>query len=224
MRVLIIEDDSSINKILSRRLKEEGYAADSCLNGKDGLDFMLSGDYDCIILDRMLPGMDGISVLKTYRKEGGSSPVLMLTARDSVEDRVGGLDAGADDYLTKPFAFDELSARVRALLRRNSKERETILKAGDLCMDLASHKVARAGQEISLTSREFSLLEYLLRNQDIVLTRSQIADHVWDYGFDYDSNIVDVYIRYLRNKIDKGFESPLIKTVRGYGYTIKTES
>lgn len=224
MRVLIIEDDSSINKILSRRLKEEGYAADSCLNGKDGLDFMLSGDYDCIILDRMLPGMDGISVLKTYRKEGGSSPVLMLTARDSVEDRVGGLDAGADDYLTKPFAFDELSARVRALLRRNSKERETVLKAADLCMDLASHKVVRAGQEISLTSREFSLLEYLLRNQDIVLTRSQIADHVWDYGFDYDSNIVDVYIRYLRNKIDKGFESSLIKTVRGYGYTIKAES
>ena len=221
MRILIVEDDASINKIISRRLKEEGYAVDGCLDGKSGLDFMSCGDYDCIILDWMLPVMDGIEVLKHYRQNKGSAPVLMLTAKDSIEDRVGGLDAGADDYLTKPFAFDELSARVRALLRRSTKERETLLKAGDLLMDLPSHKVTRAGKDIDLTSKEFALLEYLLRNQGMVLTRSQIADHVWDYGFDYDSNVVDVYIRYLRNKIDKGFDSALIRTVRGYGYTLK---
>ena len=221
MRILIVEDDASINKIISRRFKEEGYAVDGCLDGKTGLDYMSCGDYDCIILDWMLPVMDGIEVLKCYRQNRGSAPVLMLTAKDSIEDRVGGLDAGADDYLTKPFAFDELSARVRALLRRSTKERETVLKAGDLSMDLPSHKVTRAGKDIELTSKEFALLEYLLRNQGMVLTRSQIADHVWDYGFDYDSNVVDVYIRYLRNKIDKGFDSALIRTVRGYGYTLK---
>lgn len=221
MRILVVEDDVSINKIISRRLKEEGYALDAALNGKDALALMLESEYDCVILDWMLPQLDGISVLKRYREGGGKAAVLMLTAKDSIEDRVGGLDSGADDYLTKPFAYDELSARIRALLRRNSKERENVLRAGDLCMDLPSHKVTRAGEAISLTSKEFALLEYLLRNQGIVLTRSQIADHVWDYGFDYDSNVVDVYIRYLRNKIDRGFEYPLIRTVRGYGYTLK---
>lgn len=223
MRILIVEDDPSLHKIISRRLKEEGYAVDDCYDGEEGLDYLLSEDYDLVILDWMLPKRDGISLLTEYRHRKNNTPVLMLTAKDAIADRVEGLDAGADDYLTKPFAYDELSARVRALLRRNSEEKQNVIKLADLCMDLPAHRVTRGEKEIILTSKEFALLEYLLRNQEVILTRSQIADHVWDYGFDYDSNIVDVYIRYLRNKIDKGFDRPLIHTVRGYGYTIKEE-
>lgn len=196
---------------------------DDCYDGEEGLDYILSAAYDCVILDWMLPRKDGIALLKEMRSGGNSVPVLMLTAKDTVSNRVDGLDAGADDYLTKPFAYDELSARVRALLRRNMKEKQTVLQAADLCMDLAAHKVTRDGREIQLTSKEFALLEYLMRNQGIVLTRSQIADHVWDYGFDYDSNVVDVYIRYLRNKLEKGFSSRLIHTIRGYGYVLREE-
>lgn len=199
MRILIVEDDPSIHRIISRRLREEGYAVDDCYDGEEGLDYILSAAYDCVILDWMLPRKDGIALLKEMRSGGNSVPVLMLTAKDTVSNRVDGLDAGADDYLTKPFAYDELSARVRALLRRNMKEKQTVLQAA------------------------FALLEYLMRNQGTVLIRSQIADHVWDYGFDYDSNVVDVYIRYLRNKLEKGFSSRLIHTVRGYGYVLREE-
>lgn len=223
MRILIVEDDPSIHRIISRRLKEEGYAVDDCYDGEEGVDYSMAAAYDCVILDWMLPGKDGISVLREIRQSGNSVPVLMLTAKDTISNRVDGLDAGADDYLTKPFAYDELSARVRALLRRNMKEKQTILQAAGLSMDLAAHKVMRDGKEIILTNKEFALLEYLMRNQGIVLTRSQIADHVWDYGFDYDSNVVDVYIRYLRNKLDKGYPTALIHTVRGYGYVLKEE-
>ena len=196
---------------------------DDCYDGEEGLDYSMSVTYDCVILDWMLPKKDGIAVLRELRKSGNSVPVLMLTAKDTISNRVDGLDAGADDYLTKPFAYDELSARVRALLRRNMKEKQAMLQAADLSMDLAARKVTRGGNEITLTNKEFALLEYLMRNQGIVLTRSQIADHVWDYGFDYDSNVVDVYIRYLRNKLDKGYPSALIHTVRGYGYVLKEE-
>lgn len=196
---------------------------DDCYDGEEGLAYIRSAAYDCVILDWMLPKKDGIALLREVRQEGDSVPVLMLTAKDTVSNRVDGLDAGADDYLTKPFAYDELSARVRALLRRNMKEKQTLLQVGDLCMDLAAHKVTREGREIVLTNKEFALLEYLMRNREIVLTRSQIADHVWDYGFDYDSNVVDVYIRYLRNKMDKGYPSALIHTVRGYGYVLREE-
>lgn len=223
MRILIVEDDPSIHRIISRRLKEEGYAVDDCYDGEEGLDFILTAAYDCVILDWMLPERDGVSVLREARRSGINVPVLMLTAKDTVSDRVDGLDAGADDYLTKPFAYDELSARVRALLRRNMKEKQTVLQVSDLHMDLAAHKVVRGGKEITLTNREFALLEYLMRNRGIVLTRSQIADHVWDYDFDYDSNVVDVYIRYLRNKLDRNAASRLIHTVRGYGYVLKEE-
>lgn len=223
MRILIVEDDPSIHRIISRRLREEGYAVDDCYDGEEGLAYIRSAAYDCVILDWMLPKKDGIALLREVRQEGDSVPVLMLTAKDTVSNRVDGLDAGADDYLTKPFAYDELSARVRALLRRNMKEKQTLLQVGDLCMDLAAHKVTREGREIVLTNKEFALLEYLMRNREIVLTRSQIADHVWDYGFDYDSNVVDVYIRYLRNKMDKGYPSALIHTVRGYGYVLREE-
>lgn len=223
MRILIVEDDPSIHRIISRRLKEEGYAVDDCYDGEEGVDYSMATAYDCVILDWMLPKKDGISVLREIRQSGNSVPVLMLTAKDTISNRVDGLDAGADDYLTKPFAYDELSARVRALLRRNMKEKQTILQAAGLSMDLAAHKVMRDGKEIILTNKEFALLEYLMRNQGIVLTRSQIADHVWDYGFDYDSNVVDVYIRYLRNKLDKDYPTALIHTVRGYGYVLKEE-
>ena len=223
MRILVVEDDPSLHKIISRRLREEGYAVDDCYNGEEALSYLLAAEYDCVILDWMLPVRDGIAVLSEARQRGITAPVLMLTAKDAISDRVQGLDAGADDYLTKPFAYDELSARVRALLRRKAKEKQTMLTAGDLVMDLAAHRVTRGEKEITLTSKEFALLEYLLRNQGLVLTRSQIADHVWNYDFDYDSNVVDVYIRYLRNKIDKPFGSSMIQTVRGYGYTLKAE-
>lgn len=196
---------------------------DDCYDGEEGVDYSMTAAYDCVILDWMLPKKDGITVLREIRQSGNSVPVLMLTAKDTISNRVDGLDAGADDYLTKPFAYDELSARVRALLRRNMKEKQTILQAAGLSMDLAAHKVMRDGKEIILTNKEFALLEYLMRNQGVVLTRSQIADHVWDYGFDYDSNVVDVYIRYLRNKLDKGYSEALIHTVRGYGYVLKEE-
>ena len=221
MRILIVEDDQSLHRIILRRLKEEGYMVDGCYDGEDGLYYMTNEEYDCIILDWMLPKKDGVIVLREFRNLGHQTPVLMLTAKDSIMDRVVGLDAGADDYLTKPFAFDELLARIRALLRRHNNVKENKLQLGDLVMDLPKHTVHRGDKEIHLTSKEYALLQYFLSNQEQVLTRSQIADHVWDYDFDYDSNVVDVYVRYLRNKIDKGFDVPLIHTVRGYGYVMK---
>lgn len=184
---------------------------------------MESAPYDCVILDWMMPKKDGISVLRDYRAHGYTAPVLLLTAKDSISDRVNGLDAGADDYLVKPFAFDELLARVRAMLRRGDKVKNTLLTLADLTMNTVTHTVSRAGKQLSLTSREYSLLEYLLRNQGIIQTRSQISDHVWNYDFDYDSNIVDVYIRYLRGKVDRGFYVPLIHTIRGFGYVMRLE-
>ena len=223
MRILVIEDDQALGRIICKHLREEGHAVDSCDHGDDGLIYIESVAYDLVVLDWMLPGMDGIALLRTARAHGCTSPVLMLTARDATSDRVTGLDAGADDYLVKPFAFDELLARVRALLRRRGEVRQSRLVLDDLTLDTATHSVSRAGQKIALTSREYALLEYLLRNQGIVLTRSQIADHVWNYDFDYDSNIVDVYIRYLRKKIDHGFACPLIHTVRGFGYVLRKE-
>ena len=224
VRILIVEDDQSLHRIIRRRLTEEGYAVDGCFDGEDALHYMESEVYDCVILDWMLPKKDGVIVLREFRNHGFRTPVLMLTAKDSVTDRVEGLDAGADDYLTKPFAYDELSARVRALLRRTTESKNNKLQIANLVMDLSMHSVFRGEKEILLTSREYALLEYFLRNQGQVLTRSQIADHVWNYDFDYDSNVVDVYVRYLRNKIDKGYEEPLIHTVRGYGYVVKEEN
>lgn len=223
MRILIIEDDRQLNNIIAKHLREAGYAVDCCFDGEDGLYYMESVEYDCVILDWMLPKKDGLSVLRTYRGHSRGAPVLMLTARDTVTDRVFGLDAGADDYLIKPFAFDELLARVRAMLRRRGELRQNVLSLADLRMDTAAHTVTRAGRRIALTSREYALLEYLLRNQGIIQTRSQISDHVWNYDFEYDSNVVNVYVRYLRNKIDCGFDPPLIHTIRGFGYVMRLE-
>lgn len=223
MRVLIIEDNQSLNKIITKHLQEAGYAVDCCFDGEEGLSYMESIQYDCVILDWMLPKRDGLSVLREYRGHGFLSPVLMLTAKDSVTDRVAGLDTGADDYLIKPFAFDELLARVRSMFRRRGETKQTVLTLADLSMDTTTHVVMRAGKQISLTSREYGLLEYLLRNQGMIQTRSQISDHVWNYDFEYDSNVVDVYVRYLRNKVDKGFDVPLIHTIRGFGYVMRID-
>ncbi|MDO4493407.1 MAG: response regulator transcription factor [Clostridia bacterium] len=223
MRCLIVEDDDALRAILEKQLTKESYAVDACGNGTDGLDFAITYEYDCIILDIMLPGMDGLSVLSALRARGNNAPVLLLTARDAVSDRVRGLDLGADDYLVKPFAYEELSARIRALLRKHSDNRSPILRLGELEMDTSLRTVRRGSRLISLTSKEFSLLEYLLRNQNTVLSAAQLFEHVWNGQSSYDTNLVPVYIGYLRGKIDKGEDTPYLHTVRGFGYTLREE-
>ena len=224
MRILVVEDEPDLKEITAKRLKAEGYGVDTCDNGKDAQYYIEHTPYDLILLDVMLPGADGITVLKNIRKKGIKTPVLLLTARDSIEDRVTGLDNGADDYLTKPFAFDELLARIRVILRRRSNEASNKLVLGDLIMDLATHQVTRAGTEISLSAKEYAILEYMMHNKGMVLSRSRIEEHVWNYDFEGGSNVVDVYMRYLRKKIDAPFEKKLIHTVRGSGYVIKEGS
>ena len=224
MRLLVIEDEPSLLKIIDKRLKEEGYSVDTAKNGREGENFIYSADYDCIILDIMIPFIDGLTLLRKIRAKKVTTPVLLLTAKDSIDDRVVGLDTGADDYLVKPFSFDELLARVRALLRRQKEKRDLILSVGDLQLDTLTREVKRGEKSIELTAKEYSMLEYFLRNKNRVLTRSQIAEHVWDYDFDYNSNIVEVYIRYLRRKIDEDFKNKLLHTIRGGGYMIKDKS
>lgn len=220
MRILVAEDEKELLSVILKKLKEEGYGTDGCENGTDALYYLLHTEYDLAILDIMMPGKDGITVLKEIREKKMRLPVLFLTARDAVEDRVKGLDCGADDYLTKPFSFEELMARIRMLLRRNSEDKSDILKVADLSLELSKHRVCRGDREIILSAREFAILEFLMRNKGNVLTRSQLESHVWDYGFEGGSNIVDVYIRYLRKKIDQDFDTKLIHTVRGVGYRI----
>ncbi len=223
MRLLLVEDDKALRAVLAKRLHTEGYAVDQCDNGPDALDYLLAAPYDGVVLDIMLPGMDGLEVLKQFRKRDTSIPVLLLTARDGVADRVKGLDTGADDYLVKPFSFDELLARVRALLRKQVPQRSTLLNTEDLTMDTTLRKVSRAGREINLTAKEYALLEYFMRNAGQVLTREQIADHVWSIENTFSSNLVDVYVRYLRNKIEGEGTARLIQTVRGAGYALRPE-
>lgn len=221
MRILIVEDEATLARTLAHYLQEQGHAPDVAHDGEEGLSLAETGSYDLIILDLLLPRLDGMEVIRRLRNETISTPVLMLTAKDSVNDKVLGLDAGADDYLTKPFALAELLARVRALLRRDSVSKTAVLQVGDLAMDTVAHRVRRGDLEIDLTGKEYSLLEYLMLNANHVLSRTQIADHVWDYDFGGLSNIVDVYIRYLRRKIDDGLEPKLLATVRGRGYCIR---
>ncbi|SEU10540.1 DNA-binding response regulator, OmpR family, contains REC and winged-helix (wHTH) domain [Lacrimispora sphenoides] len=221
MRLLLIEDDASLRDIIAKRLKAEGYTVDSCTDGESGYDYASGLEYDCVILDIMLPKLSGLEVLKRLRSEGNKSNILLLTAKDSIEDRVAGLNAGADDYLVKPFAFEELLARIRTIMRRTGESRDNLLALEDLLMDVNEHSVTRAGKRIELTSKEYALLEYLMRNQGRVLTRTQLSDHVWNNEFEYDSNIVDVYIRYLRNKIDKAYGLKLLQTIRGVGYSLR---
>jgi two-component system, OmpR family, response regulator len=220
MRVLVVEDEVKMAGLLKRALEEEGYAVDLATRGEDALWFGTENPYDAIVLDVMLPDLDGFQVSRRLREAGRWSPVLMLTARDGVADRVAGLDAGADDYLTKPFSFAELLARLRALLRRGAAERPAVLRVGDLELDPARRTVTRDGAAIELTAREFALLEYLMRRSGEVLTRTQLIEHVWDFAYDGDSNVVDVYIRYLRNKVDRPFGRDSIRTVRGAGYLL----
>jgi Response regulators consisting of a CheY-like receiver domain and a winged-helix DNA-binding domain len=219
--LLVIEDEPSLLKIITKRLKEEGYGVDSAKDGREGENYISSAEYDCIILDIMIPFQDGLTLLRKIRAKNISAPVLLLTAKDSISDRVTGLDSGADDYLVKPFSFDELLARVRAMLRRHKDKKDTVLSIGDLKMDTITRQVQRAGREIELTSKEYSILEYFLRNKNRVLTKSQIAEHVWNYDFEYNSNIVEVYVRYLRRKMDEEFKNKLIHTIRGGGYVLK---
>jgi heavy metal response regulator len=223
MRILLVEDDRKVASFIRRGLMEEGHAVDLAADGETGLAMALDRLHDLIILDVMLPGKPGFQVVRELRQAKVSTPVLLLTARDAVEDKVQGLDAGADDYLTKPFAFAELLARVRALLRRGVEPRAPVLQVADLTLDPATRTVKRGGEAISLTNREFALLEYLLRNAGRVLTRTTIAEHVWDYSFDSTTNVIDVYVNYLRKKIDAGRDPKLIHTVRGVGYVLKTD-
>jgi len=221
MRILIVEDEKKIADFLKRGLKEEGYAADVAYDGEDGHFRAKTKSYDLIILDLMLPKMDGLTVCKKLRSEKISVPILMLTAKGEIADKVTGLDSGADDYLTKPFAFEELLARVRALVRKRESGAVTKLKLSDLELDLVTHKVVRARQEIKLTSKEYALLEYMMRNPNTIVTRTMISEHVWNADFDSFTNVIDVYVNYLRNKIDAPFKKKLIQTIRGRGYIIK---
>lgn len=225
MRLLYVEDEPALLEATAKRLRAEGYGVDTCLDGVEALDYIGLTEYDAVILDIMLPGRDGLSILREMRAQGSGVPVLLLTARDTVADRVAGLDTGADDYLIKPFSFEELSARIRVLLRRGAQEPvSNLLALADLTMDLNTRRVTRGGKEIQLSSKEYAVLEYLLRNQGAVLTRGQIEQHVWSYDFEGGSNVVDVYIRYVRKKIDAGFEPKLIHTIRGMGYVLKAEA
>ena len=224
MRILLVEDEPHIADFVSRGLTEHGYSVDLASDGEEALAWPSVADFDVIILDVMLPIRDGIDVCRTLRGRGVRTPVLMLTARDAVEDRVRGLDSGADDYLVKPFAFAELLARIRALTRREPALLGNELSVGDLVMDTSARSVTRAGVEIVLTAKEFSILEYLLRHPDQVLSRTVIADHVWNYDFDNATNVIDVHVKNLRKKIDGGAETKLIHTVRGFGYKISARA
>ena len=221
MRILIVEDEKSLTDIIQQGLEEEGDAVDAAYNGEDGLFMAENEPSDLIILDIMLPKIDGMTILKKIRKAGVRTPVLMLTAKDAVTDKVSGLDSGADDYLTKPFHFEELLARIRVLLRREAEIKTSVIQIGDLSIDMASHGVTRAGKEIMLSAREYALLELMAVNKNRVLSRTYISEHIYDYAFDLDSNVIDVFVNRIRTKIDKGYETRLIHTVRGAGYMLK---
>lgn len=223
IKILVAEDNPSLLGTLSKRLRDEGYYADTADNGEDALAFIHAGEYDVIILDILMPKMNGLEVLKKARSRNISTPVLLLTALGYLDDKVKGLDAGADDYLVKPFEFDELLARIRVLLRRRSDNKTNVLTAGDLVLDSLKRTVMCGGAPLDLSAKEYDMLEYLMRNKGSTLTRAQIAAHVWDYDYDFESNVVDVYIRYLRRKLEQCSDKKIIHTVRGMGYVLREE-
>ena len=223
MRILVAEDEQDLNMLICKKLRSQNYSVDSCRDGQEAIDALSVAEYDALILDIMMPKADGYAVLRTLRSKGDMTPVLFLTARDSISDRVKGLDSGANDYLVKPFSFDELLARVRSMTRTRFGMSDNVLQVADLVVDTASHKVTRGGAEVKLSPREYKLLQYMIRNRGIVLSRDQIETHIWDFAYEGGTNVVDVYIRYLRRKLDTGHEKKLIHTVRGSGYVLREE-
>lgn len=221
MRILVAEDEKHLNRIISEALSDEGYSVDSCFNGQEVLEHMACAEYDVLVLDIMMPRMDGLEVVRRLRGEGNATPVLFLTSRDSIEDKVTGLESGSDYYLTKPFAFPELLAVVRAMARKYTGNRSNIYTVADLTLDSAAHTVTRAGRDIKLTAKEFALLEYMVRNRGVVLSREMIENNLWNYDYEGGTNVVDVYVGYLRKKVDAGAEKKLIHTVWGTGWVLK---
>ncbi len=223
MRILVVEDEKNLNELIAKKLKLEHYSVDTCFDGNEALDYFAFAEYDAVILDIMLPGISGLEFLRQIRAKNDQTPVLLLTARDSIEDRVKGLDAGADDYLIKPFAFEELLARIRVMIRRKSGSVSNVFTLADLTVNCDTRTVSRGSMPIALSAKEFSILEYMIRNKGIVLSREKISHHIWNYDYEGGSNVVDVYIRYLRVKIDAQFEPKLIHTIRGSGYVMRAE-
>ncbi len=223
MRILVAEDERDLNRIITTCLEGEHYSVDSCYDGQEALNYLECAEYDAVILDIMMPVMDGLGVLRKMRRRNDSTPVLLLTAKDSIEDRVTGLDAGANDYLVKPFAFEELLARIRVLLRKPAQTPKTCYKVADLEVHMDTQRVLRGGLEVKLSGKEFALLRYMVQNEGIVLSRDRLEEHLWNFDYAGGSNVIDVYIRYLRKKLDEGHEQKLIHTVRGSGYVLKAE-
>lgn len=225
-KILLVEDEEKLARFVELELKHEGYEVDKAFDGREGLEKAEGGGYDLLLLDIMLPGLNGLEVLRRLRKAGSEMPVIMLTARDAVMDKVTGLDMGADDYVTKPFSIEELLARIRASLRKQSAQKQDsgLLSCGGLTIDVSRHRVTRDGRDIELTGREFSLLQYFMENKTIVLTRDQLLEKVWGYEYLGETNVVDVYVRYLRGKIDDGFDQKLLQTVRGVGYVLRDDA
>ena len=223
MRLLLAEDERDLNRIITKKLTSSGYSVDSFFDGQDAIDVLAYTDYDAVILDIMMPKADGFAVLRAIRDAGKTTPVLFLTARDAVSDRVKGLDSGANDYLIKPFSFDELLARIRAMTRTSFGAADNLLTVADITLDTKTQVVRRAGREVTLSAKEYALLEYLMHNQGIILSREKIENHIWNLDYEGGTNVVDVYISYLRKKLDEGREKKLIQTVRGRGYMLKEE-
>lgn len=221
MRVLVVEDERDLNRIICKRLKMEGYSVDSCFDGEEAVDYIMATSYDIIIMDIMMPKKNGYEVLSEVRGKGNITPILFLTAKDAIEDRVKGLDLGADDYLVKPFHFDELLARVRVMVRRKHGTVSNKLQIADLVLDTSTREVERGGKKIELSAKEFAMLEYMMQNEGIVLSREKLEEHIWSYDYQGASNMIDVYIRYIRIKVDTDFDKKLIHTVRGVGYVLK---
>lgn len=223
MRLLLAEDERDLNRIIAKKLSDDGYSVDACYDGEEAIYALAAAEYDAVILDIAMPKADGFEVLRSLRRSGKATPVLFLTARDAIADRVKGLDCGANDYLVKPFSFDELKARLRAMTRGAFGMVDNVLTVADLTLDCAAHTVSRAGKEVSLSAREYALLEYLMRNRGRVLSREKIEDHIWNFDYEGGTNVVDVYISYLRKKLDEGHGKKLIHTVRGSGYVLREE-
>lgn len=221
MRILVSEDEKDLNRLICNTLIRAGYSVDFCYNGEDALDYIANADYDCILLDIMMPKLDGHEVLKRLRQQNKNFPVIFLTAKDTIQDRITGLDLGADDYLVKPFDFDELLARIRAATRKYGTQKTSIYNLADLSVDTATHVVKRGSQEIKLSAKEYAILEYLIMHKETVVTRNQLENHIWNYDYVGGSNVVDVYITYLRRKIDNNFENKLLHTIRGTGWILK---